>query len=272
MSATVEIDKQQVVRSFNRHAASYDGHAHIQAAMAEGVLERLVADGRQPRSILELGCGTGYLTELLVRTFPGARITAIDLAERMVQAAQTRLASARTLELVVGDVERGCWGDRRFDLVVSSATVQWLAEPQATIGRLGEALEPGGLMLHATFGPRTFQELFSVLDRVEADSGLPPGRRGLPLLSAPQWELLCAAQGLMEIETTSRLVRREYESCRACLAEIKRTGAAATSEGTPRSPVVLSEVMRRYDREHRSAGGVFATYEVLELAARKPLR
>lgn len=40
--------------------------------------------------ILELGCGTGYVTEQLSNLFPKAHITAIDFAESMIAVAKTR--------------------------------------------------------------------------------------------------------------------------------------------------------------------------------------
>ncbi len=40
--------------------------------------------------ILELGCGTGYVTEQLSNLFPKAHITAIDFAESMIEVAKTR--------------------------------------------------------------------------------------------------------------------------------------------------------------------------------------
>ena len=40
--------------------------------------------------ILELGCGTGYVTEQLSKLFPKAHITAVDFAESMIAIAQTR--------------------------------------------------------------------------------------------------------------------------------------------------------------------------------------
>lgn len=138
------------------------------------------------------------------------------------------------------------------------------------MARLVEALEPGGLMLHATFGPQTFQELFAVIDHVEADRWLTPGQRGLSLRSAEQWAGVLRAGGMVGVEATSNLVRREYEDCRACLLELRGTGAAY-SPGMPQEPAVLSEVIRRYDVVNRAPGGVYATYEVIELAAHKPL-
>ncbi|MEW6583672.1 MAG: methyltransferase domain-containing protein, partial [Actinomycetota bacterium] len=192
------IDKRQVGRRFDRHASSYDDHAHVQQAMADRLMERVAATGVAPAGVLELGCGTGYLTERLVRRFPGARITAVDLADGMVRAARERLGPGARVELAVADVEEVPWDGRRFDLVVSNATIQWLAAPAATMASLGRALAPGGVMLHATFGPQTFRELFTALDRVEAARALPSRRHGLTLLAAAEWAELLRAGGLVD--------------------------------------------------------------------------
>jgi malonyl-CoA O-methyltransferase len=263
------IDKLRVRRRFNRHSASYDRYAQVQLVMARQLLDRLAAAGAAPQSILELGCGTGLLTELLARRFPDTPIAAIDLAERMLQAAQARLGTESAVDFLVGDIEQRPWGERRFGLIASNATIQWLSAPAATMQSLVEALEPGGLMVHTTFGPRTFEELFAVLDGVELGHGVVPGRHGLDLRSTEQWSTLLAGQGLVEVDVTSSLVRRDYISCRACLAEIRGTGAS-TTPGEALAPGLLTEVMRHYDSTYTAASGVYATYELLQLVARRP--
>jgi malonyl-CoA O-methyltransferase len=264
----MSIDKTRVARRFNRHAATYDRHAHVQSEIAERLVERLPAPDLAPARILELGCGTGYLTELLARRFPDATISAIDLAENMADATRARLAGAApgVVDVVVGDVEEQRWKAGSFGLVASSATIQWLSDPAATLERLARALAPGGLMIHATFGPRTFEELFEVFGRVETSRGLPQRQHGLTLRPADAWTALLAEIGLDAIKVTSRLVRPTYESCRSFLAEVRATGASYNPGGT-HDLSVLSEVMRCYDAQFGGPAGVAATYDVIELSA-----
>ena len=110
--------------------------------------------GRAPASILELGCGTGYLTALLRERFPHAAIEAVDFAPAMVAIARERVPDA---SFVVSDIEALEPEPERYDLIVSSATVQWLAEPEQTLRRLVTSLDTDGELHLATFGPGTFR-------------------------------------------------------------------------------------------------------------------
>jgi malonyl-CoA O-methyltransferase len=263
------IDKVRVARRFNRHARTYDDHARVQADMAELVMRSVRMLEPPPSRVLELGSGTGRLTALLAESLTAAMVDAVDIAENMVSAARERLAQSAQVRFSVADVEEEEWGSARFDLIVSSAAIQWLSSVEQTFGRLTRALSSGGRMIHATFGPRTFEELFSVFADVEAERGLPPRTRGLSPPTAEAWERLLTGLGLEDVRVSASLVRPTYASCRACLADVRGTGASYSPSG--RSEIaVLTEVMHRYDRQFRVAGGVVATYEVIELSGTAP--
>ena len=61
--------KQSIRRNFARRAGSYDRHAGVQRLMALGLLARVQEALPQARRVLEIGCGTGYLTSLLRQDF-----------------------------------------------------------------------------------------------------------------------------------------------------------------------------------------------------------
>jgi malonyl-CoA O-methyltransferase len=265
----MRLDKAAVERRFDRHAATYERHARVQAEMAERMITRLEELDRVPGAILELGCGTGVLTELLVKSFPDSEITAIDIAPGMVDVCATRFSGFERVEVVLGDAEARCWGERRFDFVVSNATVQWFDRPQSTMASIVDSLEPGGATIHATFGPRTFEELFATLSQIDREHGDPPQRRGLEMLSADERCSILGAAGAVAVTARSRLRVVEYESCRTFLSALREMGVS-TGRGAGRSAARLAEVVRRYDREYRSGSGVRATFEVVELEGWRP--
>jgi trans-aconitate 2-methyltransferase len=128
-------------------ARSYDRSSAPQQSWAADVLERL--NGVSPSStILDVGCGTGRVTEALLQLVPDGRVLAIDASEAMVDAARQRLGSR---------VEVSCLDvlDLRLheavDLVVSTATLHWVADHDALWARLAAALRPGG-RLEVQFG------------------------------------------------------------------------------------------------------------------------
>lgn len=87
-------DKQRIARTFASAASDYDAHAVVQRHAAQQLALR--AQAQWPRlpaaaRMLEIGCGTGNLSTLLLQTYPAAELLATDLAPAMVEACRQRL-------------------------------------------------------------------------------------------------------------------------------------------------------------------------------------
>jgi len=161
------LDRHAVRDSFARAAATYDDAAVLQREVADRLQARLDYINLRPLRVLDLGCGTGYLTRLLSRRYSSAQIVALDLALPMVQAA--RLHTTARLPFGFGrrlsrcryanaDAEALPLPDASFDLVVSNLTLQW-CDPDRVFRECRRVLRPGGLFLFTTFGPDTLKEL-----------------------------------------------------------------------------------------------------------------
>nr|WP_302104850.1 malonyl-ACP O-methyltransferase BioC [Polycladomyces sp. WAk] len=265
------MDKNRVARQFNRHVSTYDEYAIVQKRMAHHIMQTLSERDVRAERILEIGCGTGYLTQLLAERYPSAAITAVDLAENMVQAAKDRLGDSATIRFLIGDAETMEW-DETFDLIVSNATVQWFGAPERSFCTLTDHLQPGGWIVFSTFGPDTFRELHRQFQEVERDLHLPSGMHGLRLRCAEEWEHILRHAGLKHVGSRDCRYRLEYPDCYAFLQSIKQTGASysaspAVSLSAQRS--LLREVVRRYNHVYRSREGVYATYQLVQAWGRK---
>jgi malonyl-CoA O-methyltransferase len=266
------IDKEKVALRFNRSVMTYDRHASVQQAMAHRLVKWLARWKRPVWRVLEIGCGTGYLTELLLNRFPQAQIVAIDLAERMIEQARRRVKSS-AVSFVVGDAEKleGMKGDP-YDLIVSNATIQWLSAPDMAMRNwLGLAAEGGGLFV-TTFGVDTFKELKQTFEWVERDWGLPLARHGLTMRSAQEWENLMNRAGWRGVDWQECRYKETYSDCRQFLYAVKATGASYSDAPydlrTERR--LLTQVIRTYDQTYREGSGVYATYHAIWLMGRKP--
>jgi malonyl-CoA O-methyltransferase len=267
----VQLDKNRVARQFNRHVSTYDEYAVVQKRMAHRIMQTLSERGVGAERILEIGCGTGYLTRLLAELYPSAEITAVDLAENMVRAARERLGNASSIRWLVGDAETMEW-DRTFDLIVSNATVQWFGAPAYAFRILTNHLQTGGWIVFSTFGPDTFQELHRQFQKAEQALHLPAGMHGLRLRSPAEWERILRHAGLTNVGSIISWNRLEYPDCYAFLQSIKRTGASYSVPATmsvSAQRCLLREVVRRYNRIYRSENGVYATYQLVQIWGRK---
>lgn len=273
--------KHAIRRQFNRSAdGSYDRHAHVQRIMADRLAKKLIAVDQGESTglnILEIGCGTGTLTEMLVNEWPGASITALDLAPAMIEAAEQRIRSGSHGQLsrvrfLPADVEM--WASDApsgsFDFIVSNACFQWLSRPREALKSLHRLLHAEGLLVFTTFGPETFHELHEAFDGVYRASGIEPQRHGLSFQSGIQWQSLLEEAGFSNSQLERSIQTEKYASARDFLLSVKAVGASTSEASALRglSPRHLfTSMYKEYENKFSLPGGVAATYDLLLIQA-----
>ncbi len=81
---------------------------------------------REPRSVVDLGCGPGNLTETLARKWPGAVVSGVDASPEMIKAAVGESgAGESSVRYEVGDL-RDYSPTEEVDVIVTNATLQWV--------------------------------------------------------------------------------------------------------------------------------------------------
>lgn len=152
------LDKYQVRLAFDRAAGTYDDFAALQYEVADRLLERLDVINIKIRTILDVGCGTGYCTRALGTYYKRAKIIGVDLAPAMVMQARQQHGRWRKGRYLVGDAEQLPIASSSVDLVFSNLALQW-CDPDAVFCEFARVLRPGGTILFSTFGPDTLREL-----------------------------------------------------------------------------------------------------------------
>jgi trans-aconitate 2-methyltransferase len=95
-----------------------------------------------PQRVIDLGCGPGNSTELLVERFPAARIVGTDTSQAMLAAARQRLPQ---VSFEQGDIAD--WSPAEpVDLAYANASLQWVGDHERLFPRLLAALAPGGVL------------------------------------------------------------------------------------------------------------------------------
>lgn len=123
-------------------AETYDAVSDPQFGWGMEVLERLELRGDE--YALDAGCGSGRVTEQLLKRLPGGRMLAVDGSMAMIEKARERLgnrASYSVVDLTELEVEE------RVDLVFSTATFHWILDHERLFERLHAALRPGGRLV-----------------------------------------------------------------------------------------------------------------------------
>lgn len=232
-------------------ASRYDDYAFMQRRTARDLLTHM--NSHPAQRILELGCGTGIYTELLLGTFTEASVEAVDISKEMLQCAGKKIISP-AVHFRLADAEE--LEGQSYDLITSNAAFQWFRHLRRTLARYANMLTANGMLSFSFFGPGTYRELNSVLQDTA----------GVRMASD---NFLCGEELAVMLETEYRdwtIEKKHYThvfpSLRELLLNIKYTSRWETND-VPRvswDPGMLARTERIYLERHDNI--IEATYEV----------
>jgi malonyl-CoA O-methyltransferase len=262
-----EKHQRSVTARFSAASATYHKEADVQKTVAKKLLS-MASDLRPVDHALEIGCGTGVLTELLMKHFPTVMIHAMDVSKDMIAQARNRLSSNNHIQWFTSDL-RTFAAPVSYSLIMSSSSMHWICPIEDGLRRMADLLEVRGDVVVALMLDGTLGELRTTRLRV-APHKPPLGR--LPLAE----EVLSGLKqtGLRVVTKWQETIRAHYVSAEAFLRTIHGqglTGGAVSSSRCPLSRGELYRLRAEYEAEFSNDGsGVFASYEVLYLKATKP--
>jgi SAM-dependent methyltransferase len=147
MAAVTDLDAA-ITEYWDAAAPAFDDEPDhgLRAAGTREAWERRLADWLPgtPSDVLDIGCGTGSLAALAAAA--GHRVTGVDLAPRMVEAARAKFAAAGLAgEFRVGDAAAPPAG--AFDVVLARHLVWTLPDPVAALAAWVSRLRTGGRLV-----------------------------------------------------------------------------------------------------------------------------
>jgi len=127
-------------------AHTYDRISDPQLRWGREVLDRLSLGGGE--TVLDAGCGTGRVTELLLRRLPGGRVIALDASRAMLDRATANLAAQRArVTFLLADLADPLPVPEAVDAVFSTATFHWVPDHARLFAGLAAVMRPGAQLV-----------------------------------------------------------------------------------------------------------------------------
>ena len=157
------MNKNLIQSRFEKHLKDYDKNAKIQKIMAEKLIG--FCKKKKYKNILEVGCGTGFLTKEAVKNLEYENYTAIDIVaecEPYIKKFDDKIC------FIAEDIEKysdNIGGPFIPDLIISNASLQWCSDFEGEVNKLRRMLSKGGELIFTTFGKEHFREIFYILGK-----------------------------------------------------------------------------------------------------------
>ncbi|MGK7884693.1 MAG: methyltransferase domain-containing protein [Crocosphaera sp.] len=174
--------KEQIANNFSKGVTNYLSHSQVQKESAEKLLK--IAENSVislPKgTILEIGCGTGFVTQGLIKQFPEHFFDIIDISQEMLNYCANNLqlseAQKELIQFRKIDGENIKSDKNTYAAIISSFTVQWFEDIVKSLNRLINMLQPGGILLLSFPNDRSFPQWKNMCQQLN----LPFTRNQLP--------------------------------------------------------------------------------------------
>ncbi len=258
--STAVLDKRKIRQSFAMAADSYDQMARLQKQVALKLVD-WCGSPEPGQAVLDVGCGTGFLTEYLAANLQDGQVVALDMALPMLQKTCSR-PLLRHCYRVCADAENLPFTGPVFDAIYSSLALQWCQSLTATLQGFKQALKPDGKLFFSTFGPQSLQELKTAWRAVDDK----PHVNEFVTLAGLRQALSSA--GFKQIEIRRQLYEMAYPDVWALMRELKAIGAHHVDR-EPGQLLVTRKQMERMIATYpkQKTGGIIASNEIVFVKA-----
>ena len=253
---------QRIRSAFSNASIQYD----VLTGMHKEIARELVDKVKDlPASVvLDIGMGTGYMTNRLANYFADAKVIGIDVSEGMLKEAQKKYEVA---SIVGADARALAFGNNQFDLIVSNLAFQWVNPLSQSFGECYRVLKPNGQFHFTLFGQDTFKELFASLEGAFAVFNKPLVIDRLPSEIEIKEALL--KNNFSDVVIMEERISSHFPDMMTLLQWIKNIGANCLGRNSFVGPDLLAQANTYYENNYKDMPGIQVTFQVYWVSARK---
>jgi malonyl-CoA O-methyltransferase len=256
MSIEFSVEKQLLRQSFGSASSRYDDFAQLQRTVGFELLQRCQINQPQGK-VLDLGCGTGFLTKILKEQGASMCLTGLDIAFPMLEQAKSKLGTGAGY--ICADAENLPFQACSFDAIFSNLALQWCLNIRQVLSECKRILKPGGQLAFSTFGPQTLQEL------KQSWAQLDEHRHVNDFYPVSQLQFFLECEGWKNCRIEQQVHPLEYSTVLDLMHELKGLGAHNIAGGRNKhltGKSKLRKVIENYPKSTDS-GRIVASYELI---------
>lgn len=251
------MNKALIKSRFEKSIYTYEQQADVQLHIAQV----LVREARSYLSVycdrlLEIGCGTGFLTRELLSDLSIQQMylnDLVDMSGRMEQL--IGLEQGKTeFQFISGDAEKIMFPNE-LQAVFSASSIQWFSDLPSFFSKVNDALLPEGVFLFNSFGPANLNEIKTLMGE------------GLHYPAADEISEMLSDFEILEMWDENLV--RYFESPRAVLHHLKETGVTATRSDFRWTKANLIAFENAYQDQFGCEGKVTLSWQIYYFICRK---
>lgn len=253
---------KQVAENFGRSVSDYHKQAEVQKEVADRLIASLEPwrDILPPGPILEVGCGTGFVTQGLVDLYPKREKIITDLSEQMVDFCKERFKSAENISFHSLNAEELEADESTYAMTVCGFAAQWFKDPALTLGRMIEATQPGGLLLASFPGNESFPEW----KKHCRDLGIPFTGNALP---DTEEMVVKMSTGPVQVDYYEDTITQSFPSAADFFRHLKTIGAATHKSGRSLNASEMKMLINHWNSQ--GEGNITVSYHAVFLAVKR---
>ncbi|MEZ8484207.1 malonyl-ACP O-methyltransferase BioC [Vibrio splendidus] len=247
-------DKSAIAEAFGKAATTYDKHAEFQRDVGHRLLDKLPRD-LSGLKVLDLGCGTGYFSEQMVKR--GAEVVCADLSVGMLERAEQRCGASVSL-YQQADAEQLPFEGGCFDIVFSSLALQWCDDLSSPLKEMMRVVAVGGRVIFSTLLDGSLFELEKSWSKIDAHQHVNH------FITINQVKIALAQSSCTAHQLDLPTITVWYDTAFELMRDLKGIGAnhvSGRSQGLT-SRRMLQLVEREYREFKNHQGFLPATYQV----------
>ncbi len=250
--------KCRVTDSFGQAASTYNHYATVQQECAEDLIAILRSWHPQIPAgpILEIGCGTGLITQKLIHHFPDRPLEITDISESMLEICQRNVPVApdRVPSLSFRQMDgENLIEATNYAAIVSGFVVQWFEHPVESLQKIIATLKPGGILLVSFPTQDSFPEWKQICQQI----GLPFTANALP---DPEFLSAQLSQGSVNCTWHRKNVQTTYSQAIEFFKSLKLIGAGLSRSQQRLSAQQMRQLIRYWNQ--RNPDGINVQYHI----------